>query len=482
MDPSPVPDAEAAAAQGEEVTPPRKRSRLRLILIGVLGVLLVGGGVAAGGGYLGWYGGGGTHPYDVMPASTVGYVQLDLNPSLEQKTQAWAFLHDLPEVKDVTLGQPDPKRLLWSFKDRLWIGSTWKDYDNEVAPWLGDRIGVGFLVHDTEQIWVTAIQVTDEAKAKAKLQEWVDATGIDYEVTTRDGYAIITGNTTASIVHAGQAAGLLGQDPRFAADLRSLGGDGWMAGWLDFGALAASSPTPTDEPGRLAFGLRFSADSMEFAGRVTGWKHPLINGAGELGALPASTGSAVCATGNTTGSLPLPLPLPMPRITRPWPQDGLNDVDAAALLGGNVCVSAPGSAVTTLFSGPNVLGMRIVAGDPRRAREVFRTVASDILGDHRLVADRVDGNVVTAATNRGYLTELAEPRDLLSGVPVFTKAVPDSTRAALAFYLNLEPIAPQYVDAGSPYEPFVTSLKAVGGQYFDEGSGNGSWSVRIVGA
>ncbi len=480
MMPSPLPDEEAVPAEDEEVVPPRKRSRVRTVLIGLLAVLLVGGGVAAADGYFGWYGGGGTHPYDVMPASTVAYLQLDLNPSLDQKTQAWAFLRDLPEVQEVTPGQPDPKRVLWSFKKWLWVGRTWTDYDRDVAPWLGDRIGVGIIVHDTEQIWVTAIRVTDEGKATAKIQEWLDATQNDYEVTTRDGYAIITAKSTASVVHAEQAKGLLGNNQRFMADLRSVGENGWMAGWLDFGALAASSPSPSDA-GRTAFALRFSGDTLEFAGRVLGWKHPLVNGAGQLGALPASTGSAVCVSGSVTGRLPVPLLLPLPSVGDWWKsQYGLDEGDVAALLGQSVCVSAPSTAVKHLFSVPEVLGLRVVTDDPARAQQVLHKVAADIFDHQSLAVDRVDGNALSAATTKDYLAEIAGSAGKLSSQPSLTKAVPDSSRAALASYLNLEVIGPSYVDAGSPYEPFVKAMKALGVQYFDEGSGNGSWSVRIV--
>ena len=420
-----------------------------------------------------------------MPASTFAYVQLDLNPSLEQKTQAWSFLRDLPEVQEVTLGQPDPKRILWSFKDRLWVGSTWTNYDKDVAPWLGDRIGVGLLSnaanHDAPQVWVTAIQVTDAVKAKAKIREWLDATRQDYEVTTRDGYAIITANQSASFVHAEQAKGMLGSDSRFTTDLRAVGETGWMAGWLDFGALAASSPTPTDDPGRTAFALRFSGDTLELSGRVTGWKHPMVNGAGQLGNLPASTGSAACSSTAVTGPLAVPLPLPMPSAPDWWASEyGFDDADIAALFGHGACVSAPTTAVTNLFSVPEVLGLRVVVDEPARAQEVLRKGSADIFEQQPLIADRIDGNVLTAASTKAYLDELAGARDKLSGQPGFTKAVPDSAKAAVASYLDLEHITSTYVEAGSPYQPFATSLKAIGGQYFDEGSGKGSWSVRVV--
>lgn len=300
-------------------------------------------------------------------------------------------------------------------------------------------------------------------------------------MTTRDGYAIITAKATASVAHAEQAKGLLGNNQRFMADLRSVGENGWMAGWLDIGALAASSPSPSDEPGRTAFALRFSGDTLEFAGTVIGWKHPLVNGAGQLGTLPASTGSAVCVSGGVTGALPVPLLLPLPSAPDWWASHyGLDDADVAALLGHSVCVSAPSTDTMNLFSVPEVLGLRVVTDDPTRAQEVLRKGSADIFPNQPLVADRVDGNVLTAATTKDYLAEIAGSPDKLSGLPIFTKAVPDSTRAALASYLTLEAIGPSYVETGSPYEPFVKAMKALGGQYFDEGAGNGSWSVRII--
>lgn len=474
----PVPDPEVAQ--------PPKRRPLRAMLVGAVALALVGGGIAAAGLYFGWFGGsGGAHPYDVMPSSTVAYVQVDLNPSLEQKTQAWSFLHDLPEVQAVTLGQPDPKRLLWGLRDRLWVGSTWTDYETDLASWLGDRFGVGLLANPTdpnhEAILITAIQVTDQAKATAKLQEWLDATGnTSYEVSTRDGYAVITASSTAGFVHAEQSKGVLGTNQRFRADLASVGAAGWMAGWLDSGQLAAGSPTPSDEPGREAFALRFSGDTMEFVGKTLGTNHPLANGSGQLGALPATTGTAVCVTGAIKGVPPLPFPLPLPQVSRPWPKGGLNAAETAALLGKGVCVSAPASQPPGFFTAPEVLGLRIVADDPGRAREVLRKVSSDILPGHRLEADQLDGSVLTAATSPDYLAELAGPGDPLSSRAVFTRAVPESARAALAFFLDLEPFWRWFAEPGSPYEQFVTSLKAVGGEYFDEGSGNGSWSVRVV--
>ncbi|HEY3407892.1 MAG TPA: hypothetical protein VGK53_06960, partial [Propionicimonas sp.] len=178
---------------------------------------------------------------------------------------------------------------------------------------------------------------------------------------------------------------------------------------------------------------------------------------------------------------PVPLPLRLPTAPEWWTsKDGLTDADVSALLGQDVCVSAPATDVGDRFNDVQVLGLRVVTNDPGRAQNALHKVSSEIFDHQTLVADRVEGNVLTAATTKGYLAELAGSPNRLSSLPAFITAVPEHTRAALGFYVNLETIAPRFVDPGSPYLPFLTALKAIGGQYFDEGSGNGSWSVRVV--
>lgn len=477
----PVWEPAQTVAPSRPVRPRRDPRRVRIALVTLLAAVLVGGGVAGAGVWFGWFGGGGTHPYDVMPASVVSYVQFDLNPSAEQKFAAWNFLKDVPEVEQAPFGGPDPRRLLWALKDRLWVGSTWTDFDTDVAPWLGDRIGVGMLMHDTEQILVTAIQVTDENAAMAKLQAWLDATGSDYELSTRDGYVVITAKKTASIVHAEQATGLLNANQTFRADLRAAGENGWLAGWIDFGAISAGSPTPSDATGRTAFALRFSGDTMEVDGTVTGWNHTLVNGSGHLGDLPATTGSAVCVTGAAKDALQVPSLLPLPQSADWWgTQHGFSDDDIDVLLGHGFCVSTPSSDDLAPFSSPDVLGLRAVTPDPSRALTVLRKGSADMFDNLPLGADRVDGTVVTAATSTAYLAELTGSSARLSGTPHFGRVVPESGRAALAMYLDLGPIGSRLVDSGSPYERFARSLEALGGQYVDAGAGNGSWSIRVV--
>ncbi|MGV8909110.1 MAG: hypothetical protein ACOH1Y_09020 [Propionicimonas sp.] len=479
---APVPSAE----EGDVVPAAPRRRRGLIVLIAALAVVLIGGGVAAAGGYFGWYGGGSRHPSDVLPGSAVAYLQIDLNPSPAQKVQAWGFLRDLPEVRDFTgVGGPDPKRLAWDLlKERIPVVDGAADYDRDVAPWLGDRLGFAVVRNDQDAVLVIAIQVTDEAKGAAKLREWIAASHQAYAVTTRDGYALITTTEAAGFVSDELAKGVLSANPAFATDLRSVGDTGVMAGWSDLAGLSRITYGYTDDrsgdvQGRAAFALRFSPDAMEFAGKLVGWNYPSVPGAGELGNLPASTGAAISVSGGATG---LKLAAPWIGLTADsWESEfGLDKADLAALLGRNLSISLPSSALADSFSSQPTVGLRVVSDDAARAQRVLHRISTEGLLSSTLTSDRVDGNVLTAASTEAYLEELAGSKDKLSGVALFTRAVPDHVRAVSAVYVSLEPILAHSVEAGSPYEPFVKALRALGGEYLDEGSGNGSWLVRVV--
>jgi hypothetical protein len=159
-------------------TAPRGLGRGKLIAIGASALAVAGIGVGAA--YAaGALGGGGSQPDRLVPATAVGYVSLDLDPSLGQKVDALRFLRRFPSAR-ASLGSTDDIRK-WFFDqavadDRSLSGLN---YDRDVKPWIGDRFAVAALpgAAGREPSALVVLQVTDEGKAKAGLAKLVSKPG-----------------------------------------------------------------------------------------------------------------------------------------------------------------------------------------------------------------------------------------------------------------------------------------------------------------
>ena len=83
----------------------------------------------------------GPQPAEALPDSTVAYVSVDLDPSGGQKIEAVRTLRKFPAFKDrVGLETDDDirERIFDELKDAAACDGL--DYDDDVAPWLGDRM------------------------------------------------------------------------------------------------------------------------------------------------------------------------------------------------------------------------------------------------------------------------------------------------------------------------------------------------------
>ena len=135
----------------------------------VVGLALVGGGVWAAMSFFAT----GTQPSEALPASTVGYASIDLDPSGSQKIEAFQMIKKFPSI-DKELGgfDADDDILEKAFEDADCEGLSYAD---DIKPWLGYRFAVAAvdLGEDTPAP-VGVIQVSDAGAAEeglAKLQE-----------------------------------------------------------------------------------------------------------------------------------------------------------------------------------------------------------------------------------------------------------------------------------------------------------------------
>lgn len=186
--------------------------------------LLVGGGVAA----LALLGVGawaavsffatGAQPAEALPADTLGYVSVDLDPSGGQKIEALRTLNKFPAFEDeVGIDTDDDIRqaIFEEIEDGLDCAGL--DYGDDIEPWLGDRAAVAAV--DTggdEPAPVFVLQVKDADAAEKGLAAISDCAGEDAGWSI-DGDWVVVAETgeIAETVTEDAAKGSLADDEDF---------------------------------------------------------------------------------------------------------------------------------------------------------------------------------------------------------------------------------------------------------------------------
>jgi hypothetical protein len=275
------------------------------IIGGIVAALVVAGGIGAYAVY-DRLSGGGAQPHDVMPASTQVYVRLDLDPSAGQKIDLFKLLRKVPDLAD-EIGIKDEQADIRELVFPKILASECKDvdYDRDVEPWLGDRIGVGASIKDRSAL--IAVQVTDEDASRAGIKKLFGCADEKYGIGYRDGYALIA-PTQAEVDKAAAATdkATLGDNKTFAADFDSLGDQGIASAWADLKSLSdlpeakeALGPQLDQlvKAGSVATTLRADGDAIELA--VLGGMAPAKGDSkvAGLGKLPSDTIAALSVSG-----------------------------------------------------------------------------------------------------------------------------------------------------------------------------------------
>jgi hypothetical protein len=274
--PDPTVEAPAATATTSSGGAGRK---VALGTAGALAVAAVGGGAYA---YT-QLSGGGAQPADVLPADTLAYVRLDLDPSASQKIDLFRLAKRVPELTQ-ELGiedeDDDVRRLI---AEQLLGECDDVDYDRDVEPWLGERIGLGVGSFDDEDEAIRiAVQVTDEGAAKDGIAKLFGCGDEEYGLAFLDGYAIVTPTqkTADAAVDAAQEKSLADVEA-FTDTNDALDEQGVLSGWADVEAgLEAAKEAGleedlgaeetgeleqlTDEVSSVAFALSASSTSLRF--------------------------------------------------------------------------------------------------------------------------------------------------------------------------------------------------------------------------
>lgn len=469
-------------------------SRKRVIVLGgLIGLVAVGGGAAwAASSLLST----GDQPAQALPASTIAYASVDLDPSGEQKIEAIRTLRKFPAFADnVDLDTDDDLR------ERLFTELTESgeceglDYAADVEPWMGDRAAVAAVDTGGETPSpVLVLQVTDAGGAEdglTTLQETCGGDEVDSATAawTVEGDWAVIGETVeiTDRVVADAAEGTLADDADFQTWTEEAGDPGIvslyaapaagqyfgelmgaqgsmlgsMGGMAEIDPDATDSVTPEMEQAFADFGgaavtLRFDDGALEVEtaadpGESMMAMSGLDQGGSELVAdLPDDTVAAF-ALGFTDGwftemvdtfaelgDADMTADELMAEMSE---ASGLDlPADAEALAGDAMAVSmGSGFDLEAFFNGgPGELPVGVtIQGDPDAIQAALDKVKAQMGPDADMLETEVEGDRVTLSPNADYRSALAGGGSL-GDSEAFDEVVEDADGAAAVLFVDFD--------------------------------------------
>jgi hypothetical protein len=499
---------------GDSARPPHRSSGggAKKLLVGGLSAAVVGGIAYGGLAFAGFLNGGGTQPEEVLPADTVAFAKIDLNPSADQKLNAFRLLKKFPSVK---VTEDDLKATL--FEDAFNDNEHGLTYQADVAPWLGNRVAVAAIPApgtDDNVTPVLAVEFTDEAKMVAarddidaallkEKQEAMDtadfASGSDpakardeFAYAIRDTYVLI-GDNQAELDRAAAAETVLADAATFAADKDAIDGDGKVVlAWADLGAAYGLTDKAdraefeemfgdSAPAGRVSAAVTVEPDYVQMVGQTRDLQATGLNttfqsapGTGLVRGFPADTDAALSATGlgdalvnvwNEIGTTPV-----LDQLSSQARDMGVRLPDDLGVVFGTEF--AVGTQFTTV-DGNSVI--RANTTNPDRAIEVLVPLL-ELTGEPDLVVDKVDGGY-QAATDR---TWAAAEQGTLGEDPIFSAAVADAESANAVLFVNLDSLALAFGDWLDKEERAnIAPLQALGVSATGDNT-NGEFTLRVT--
>jgi len=482
--------------------------RTALIVGGIVGGVAV---VGAGAWAASWYLSSGPQPAEALPATTIAYADINLDPSGDQKIEALKTLNKFPGFTDeLDLDATDDLRKDIFEKMQEEGTCTDLDYAKDIEPWLGDRMAVAAVDSGgDEPTPVFVVQVTDAGKAVDGLDKLLDcgdaASSDDGGYAINGGWAVIA-ETEALADEVVDAAGdgTLAADDDFQHWTDEAGDDGIMTMY--------AAPEAGDELAKLLVGESGMASMSGMGGmqgmeemestlgdedlkqfkdfRGAAMKVRFSDGAVEaefaggfvqselVEAMAGDSGDAVVAT------LPDDTALAFGASLEPgWFEAALDYVasiiddgrsaddlmaeaesesglelpeDAETLTGDGfaIAVSSDVDIEAMINSGdPGSLGVGMkVKGDPDAVETVLDKIRPQT-GDESLLQSKTSGDYISFGPDGDWLDALSED-GALGDSHSYQDVVPESGRSSSVFYLNVDTgddwLVSALEDAGAP--------------------------------
>ncbi|HEY3531274.1 MAG TPA: DUF3352 domain-containing protein [Nocardioides sp.] len=507
---------------------PRRRRRAWWIGGGVVALLGLGAGAWAALNFFQQ----GAQPAEALPASTVAYLSIDLDPAGGQKIDAFRTLNKFPAFKnEVGVNSVDDIRRKVGESMLSDTGCTNLTYDHDIEPWLGERAAVA-AVDDggSSPDMVVVVQVTDEGKARDAIAA-IDA--CDHQEDTagfviHDGWAVVAqSQKVADEVSAAAGKGTLADDATYQKWTKAVGEAGVLNAYASpdagrvlaeqlqgsflapdlntFGSssgLAQSSAYQLTTPGGdnpltqalsgfkgAAATLRFTGDGLEFAVAADGR-------APQLSDLTGTTGGALVQRLPDDTAAAAGLSFPQGWLDRYLDQvtsmfgSGMSKEDAMRELSAETGLDVPGDLETLLGSGVSVSigddfdleaaensadgsGLPIavtVKGDPAAIEQVLDKIRAKTGDLPFLGSDSGDG-LVAIGPSADYRQHVLDGGGL-GDSDAFTSVVPDAGNASSLFYVDIDALEPSIKKAAAGDQETldnVTPLRSVGASSWTDG-------------
>lgn len=430
--------------------------------------------------------GGGPQPTEALPADTLGFVSVDLDPSAGQKIEAMKMVNKFPSLKD-ELGLDPSDDLREALFDEVFASGPCEDktYADDVAPWIGSRAAVAAVpVAGGTPSPVVVLQVSDAGKADAGLSGLAEcSSGDEMAFVVVGEWAVIAEDAeTAGDVVDGAAQGSLADDADYQGWMDQVGDPGVLSMYVASDAGQAVADAIGDEAAMSAFDAGSSlADFKGMAGTVR-----FSNGALEMEAAGA-VASTMAADGGAAGVLASTLPVDTAAafafsVPDGWlttmadqvaesqgttGQDLLDEASAETglelpedfeTLTGDAITLSVGSDIDldAISSSDDLDGLPLglkVQGDADAIQQVLDKLTAQLGPAAQIVVTEAEGDVVAISPSKAYRGALLDDGGLGDTV-AFADAVPQADDASMVAFVDF--------DAGGWLDQVAASDPAVG--------------------
>jgi hypothetical protein len=432
--------------------------------------------------------GTGAQPAEALPASTLGYVSVDLDPSGAQKIEAVRTLRKFPAFREkVGLNTDDDVRRRIFEEIEKEAHCQGLDYAGDIEPWLGDRAAVAAVDTGAEQpspVFVVQVKDADRADAGlSRLRSCGSGDGAKAGWSIDGGWAVIAEtDTIAKRVADDAAKASLSDDTDFQHWSGEVGDPGIVSMYAapsagayladNLGRLEglgtgagqdADPPLPSSGAGAgdalKGFGgaagtIRFNDGSLELelaadADATGKLAHAGTRGDDVLATLPADTAAALgvgfsdgwfstvvdqmsAASGGDTAAL-------LAEVSR---QTGLDLPGDAETLAGKSLAVGVGSGfdletLTNSADGSDVPVAAKVEGDAKGIESVLDKVRGRMGGGPTPLDSDSSGDMVAIGPDAAYRKAVLQDGGL-GASDAFTRVVPKAKDASAILFVNFD--------------------------------------------